>query len=56
MDVKVHMGQGKLQHGGEDAGPNPHDLLAASLRACRAIPVLTRHIDYVGALDAAPPG
>ncbi|WP_025918350.1 OsmC family protein [Herminiimonas sp. CN] len=26
-----------LQHGGEDTGPNPHDLLAASLGACTAL-------------------
>jgi len=27
------------QHGGEDTGPNPHDLLAASLGACTALTV-----------------
>lgn len=54
MDVKVHKGEGKLQHvidigqhriltdespqvGGEDTGPSPHELLAASLGACTAL-------------------
>lgn len=56
MEVKVHRGQGPLQHvieigphriltdaprtvGGEETGPEPHDLLAASLAACTAITV-----------------
>lgn len=56
MEVKVHRGQGKLQHvieigahrlltdaptayGGDASGPEPHDLLAASLGACTAITV-----------------
>lgn len=56
MEIKVHRGQGKLQHvidigphklltdegpmyGGENTGPNPHDLLAASLGACTALTV-----------------
>ena len=56
MEVKVHRGEGKLQHvieigphkiltdveqtyGGEETGPAPHDLLAASLGACTALTV-----------------
>jgi putative redox protein len=56
MEIKVHRGQGPLQHvieigkhtiltdaprmyGGEETGPEPHDLLAASLAACTAITV-----------------
>jgi putative redox protein len=56
MEIKVHRGQGKLQHvieigphrlltdvpaelGGEDTGPEPHDLLAAALAACTALTV-----------------
>jgi putative redox protein len=56
MEIRVHRGQGKLQHvieigphrlltdvpavlGGEDAGPEPHDLLAAALAACTALTV-----------------
>ncbi|GIZ50255.1 OsmC family protein [Noviherbaspirillum aridicola] len=56
MEVKVHRGEGKLQHvieigphrlltdapaayGGEASGPEPHDLLAASLAACTALTV-----------------
>lgn len=56
MEVRVHRGQGKLQHvieigqhrlltdvpealGGENTGPEPHDLLAAALAACTAITV-----------------
>lgn len=56
MEIKVHRGQGKLQHvieigshhlltdvpaalGGEDTGPEPHDLLAATLAACTALTV-----------------
>ncbi|HEX7648663.1 MAG TPA: OsmC family protein [Noviherbaspirillum sp.] len=56
MEVRVHRGQGKLQHvieigqhrlltdvpdalGGEDTGPESHDLLAAALAACTAITV-----------------
>lgn len=52
MEVKVRRDRGKLQHiidigphtlltdephGGEDTGPAPHDLLAASLGACTAL-------------------
>jgi putative redox protein len=53
MEIKVHRGEGKLQHVieigahriltdeppeiGEDTGPAPHDLLAASLGACTAL-------------------
>ena len=68
------------EYGGEDTGPEPHDLLAAALAACTALTVtmyarrknmdlhdvqvriehgqqgnayvLTRHIHYVGGLDA----
>lgn len=56
MEIRVHRGQGKLQHvveigphrlltdvpaalGGEDTGPEPHDLLAAALAACTALTV-----------------
>lgn len=56
MEIKVHRGEGPLQHvieigqhriltdaprmyGGEETGPEPHDLLAASLAACTAITV-----------------
>lgn len=56
MEVRVHRGEGKLQHvieigphrlltdapvayGGDASGPEPHDLLAASLGACTAITV-----------------
>lgn len=56
MEVKVHRGEGKLQHvieigphrlltdapkiyGGEETGPEPHALLAASLGACTALTV-----------------
>lgn len=56
MEVRVHRGQGKLQHvieigphrlltdvpatlGGEDTGPEPHDLLVAALAACTALTV-----------------
>jgi putative redox protein len=56
MEVKVHRGEGKLQHvieigphriltdaprtfGGEETGPEPHDLLAAALAACTALTV-----------------
>jgi putative redox protein len=56
MEVKVHRGEGPLQHiieigthriltdaprmyGGEESGPEPHDLLAASLAACTAITI-----------------
>jgi putative redox protein len=56
MEVKVHRGEGKLQHiieigphriltdapriyGGEESGPEPHDLLAAALAACTALTV-----------------
>lgn len=69
-----------VEFGGEDTGPAPHDLLAASLGACTALTVtlyarhknfdlqdvqvridhaqqgeayvFTRHIHYVGQLDA----
>jgi putative redox protein len=57
MEVKVHRGEGKLQHvieigphrlltdvprmyGGEETGPEPHDLPAASLGACTALTVM----------------
>jgi len=57
MEIKVHRGEGKLQHvieigphrlltdaprlyGGEETGPEPHDLLAASLGACTALTVM----------------
>lgn len=56
MEVKIHRGEGKLQHvieigphklltdapkafGGEETGPEPHDLLAAALAACTALTV-----------------
>ncbi|RZI40296.1 OsmC family peroxiredoxin [Herbaspirillum sp. HC18] len=56
MEIRVHRGQGKLQHvieigqhrlltdapaelGGENTGPEPHDLLAAALAACTALTV-----------------
>lgn len=56
MEIRVHHGQGKLQHvieigphhlltdvpatlGGDDTGPEPHDLLAAALAACTALTV-----------------
>jgi putative redox protein len=56
MEVRIHRGEGKLQHvieigphklltdaprvdGGEETGPEPHDLLAASLAACTALTV-----------------
>lgn len=56
MEIRVHKGQGKLQHvieigahslltdapkayGGEETGPEPHDLLAAALGACTALTV-----------------
>lgn len=56
MEIRVHRGQGKLQHvieigphrlftdvpvalGGDDTGPEPHDLLAAALAACTALTV-----------------
>lgn len=57
MEIKVHRGEGKLQHvieigphrlltdaprtyGGEETGPEPHDLLAAALGACTALTVM----------------
>lgn len=56
MEVKIHRGEGALQHvieigphtlltdaprsaGGEETGPEPHDLLAAALAACTALTV-----------------
>ncbi|HJV50439.1 MAG TPA: OsmC family protein [Noviherbaspirillum sp.] len=56
MEIRVHRGEGKLQHvieigphtvltdaprmyGGEETGPEPHDLLAAALGACTALTV-----------------
>jgi putative redox protein len=57
MELRVHRGEGKLQHiieigshrlltdapkafGGEETGPEPHDLLAAALGACTALTVM----------------